>query len=411
MRIAFITSEFVTEENFSGGLANYLSRIVVALREAGHEVLVLTRSTKSGTVEYRAIQVHRVVPTWGIFAGVKLDGFDRFAPKAFYGQYQDLKAAWCLWRHWRKLRACGEKFDIVQIANVCAVGLFFRRESPVAIVARLSSYRPVWDRLALPKIKWSDRLRWFLESSSIRGRRHIYAPSRYVSELWLKHEGVTGVKVIPTPFVPPAGPSDPTLLREIGEGMPYLLFFGRMNGLKGVNLLADALPAVLTRHPDWRAIFLGNDGAAPGGGSMQAYVRDRLAGFGDRVIIRNAVPSAQLLPVVAAARLVVLPSLADNIPNAGLESIFMGRPIMAFRGSCFEEMIEDGHTGFLVNEPTAAALADALNITLSLPATRLEEVGHNARISSHRWHPDSILPQVLSYYAEVLAEQQSGSAV
>jgi glycosyltransferase involved in cell wall biosynthesis len=74
-------------------------------------------------------------------------------------------------------------------------------------------------------------------------------------------------------------------------------------------------------------------------------------------------------------------------------------------------MIEDGHTGFLVNEPTAAALADALNITLSLPATRLEEVGHNARISSHRWHPDSILPQVLSYYAEVLAEQQSGSAV
>ncbi len=407
MKICFVTSEFVTEENFSGGLANYLSRITVALREAGHEVLVLTRSTKSGTVEYRGVQVHRVVPTWGVFSGVKLDGFDRFAPRSFYGQYQDVKAAWCLWRHYRRLVADDMRFDIVQVANVCAVGLFFRNELPAILIARLSSYRPVWDRLALPKIQWRDRLRWILESSSILGRRHVYAPSRYVSELWRKHERLSGVKVIPTPFVPPAGPGDTSLLNEIGTDTPYLLFFGRMNGLKGVHLLADALPTVLATHPGWRAVFLGNDGAAPGGGSMQAYVRERLAAFGERVIIRNAVPSEQLMPVVTSARLVVLPSLADNLPNAGLESIFMGRAIMAFRGTCFEEMIEHNKTGFLIDRPDACNLAAALKAVLSLPSSELESIGRTAREYSTRWHPDTILPQVLGYYTSVLATERA----
>lgn len=411
MRIAFITSEFVTEENFSGGLANYLSRIVVALRDAGHEVQVLTRSTQVGTVDYRGITVHRVVPTWGVFAGVKLDGFDRFAPRAFYGQYQDVKAAWCLWRHYRRLVANGMRFDIVQLANVCAVGLFFRHEFPAILIARLSSYRPVWDRLALPKVRWRDRLRWLLESTSILGRRHVYAPSRYVSELWRKHERLPGVKVIPTPFVPPADPNDASLLNEIGIEQPYLLFFGRMNRLKGVHLLADALPTVLVKHPSWRAVFIGNDGAAPAGGSMQAYVQKRLADFGDRVIIRNAVPSAQLLPVVAAARLVVLPSLADNLPNAGLESIFMGRAIMAFRGSCFEEMLEHERTGLLVDMPDARALANALGAALDRPAAELERIGQAARKESVRWHPATILPKVLSYYNGVLTTERAASAI
>ena len=38
MRIAFITPEFVTNEYFSGGLANYVHRVTRALAEMGHEV-------------------------------------------------------------------------------------------------------------------------------------------------------------------------------------------------------------------------------------------------------------------------------------------------------------------------------------------------------------------------------------
>ena len=42
MRIAFITPEFVTNEYFSGGLANYVHRVSRVLVEMGHEVHVIT---------------------------------------------------------------------------------------------------------------------------------------------------------------------------------------------------------------------------------------------------------------------------------------------------------------------------------------------------------------------------------
>lgn len=47
MRIAFLTTEFVNESNFSGGLANYLLRVCLGLKELGHKpkVFVITDLT------------------------------------------------------------------------------------------------------------------------------------------------------------------------------------------------------------------------------------------------------------------------------------------------------------------------------------------------------------------------------
>lgn len=44
MRIGFLTTEFVTESCFSGGLAHYLYRVSRALVLRGHEVHVITLS-------------------------------------------------------------------------------------------------------------------------------------------------------------------------------------------------------------------------------------------------------------------------------------------------------------------------------------------------------------------------------
>ena len=46
LRIAFATPEFVTENHFDGGLANYLNRVTKTLAQLGHDVHIVTSQQK-----------------------------------------------------------------------------------------------------------------------------------------------------------------------------------------------------------------------------------------------------------------------------------------------------------------------------------------------------------------------------
>ncbi len=63
LRIAFATCEYVTENYFYGGLANYTHRVAKALAGMGHDVHVLTLSEIDGAeFEHEGVRVHRVTP-------------------------------------------------------------------------------------------------------------------------------------------------------------------------------------------------------------------------------------------------------------------------------------------------------------------------------------------------------------
>lgn len=62
----------------------------------------------------------------------------------------------------------------------------------------------------------------------------------------------------------------------------------------------------------------------------------------------------------AAADVVVVPSLEDNLPNIVLEAMACGRAVVAFGAGGIPEAVEDGVTGLLVPTGDAKALSGAL---------------------------------------------------
>ena len=403
MRIAFITPEYPTEETYSGGLANYLGRMTTALAQRGHDVHLFTKSYEANEhFDYRGVTVHRVIPLWD--TKMRIDRIDRFTPRSLYAPYQDLKAAWSLWRRW-KAEHRNEAFDVVQVANVLAVGWFFNRAKNVPVVTRLSSYRPAWDRAFGVEENRSVRTRWWMERKAIERFNHTYAPTHFVARLTKVNYNVDKVDVIETPFYHEEPESDSTDYDRHCAGKRYLLFFGRQTQMKGVHRLAEALPKVMEKHHDLHAVFVGNSSRAPDGGQMHDYIRQHLKDFADRLVILDSVRHDKLYPIVQNADLVALPSLIDNLPNTCLEAMALGRVVLATTGTCFEQLIVDGESGILVEPDNAGALAEGLDRAWQLSAEQRQAIGNKAKERIAKLHPDIKVPELVEYFEEVISSQ------
>ena len=82
--------------------------------------------------------------------------------------------------------------------------------------------------------------------------------------------------------------------------------------------------------------------------------------------------------VLSQADIFVLPSRSEAFPNAIMEAMAAGLPVVASNVGGIPELVEDGRTGHLVQPGDAAALASSLIGLLEQPQ-RLEEFGRAAR--------------------------------
>jgi glycosyltransferase involved in cell wall biosynthesis len=86
---------------------------------------------------------------------------------------------------------------------------------------------------------------------------------------------------------------------------------------------------------------------------------------------------AEMAAAYNAADLVVVPSLEDNLPNAVVEALCCGVPVVGFATGGLPEMIEDGINGYLCPETSAEALARTLQQGLAqlprLPAGQIRQ--------------------------------------
>jgi len=187
-----------------------------------------------------------------------------------------------------------------------------------------------------------------MEEWSVRVRPFVFAPSAYVAGQIEKAYGIKKVAVIESPFFEEARQVDPSVYEAPSRRQELSLFFGRLTQMKGVHVLARALPLVLERCPDLHVVLLGADAPAPGGGMMRDFVHRHAGSHAGRVLFLDPLRHEQLYPFIDHARFVVLPSLVDNMPNTLLEAMGHGKSVIGTTGSCFEQLLTEGENGLLV---------------------------------------------------------------
>lgn len=185
------------------------------------------------------------------------------------------------------------------------------------------------------------------------------------------------------------------------DGIPTVLYLGRVHPEKGVHLLIDAARVLVARGYALRLRIVGPvDIAAGGGGARYRHALEQQA-TGLPVEFRGALhdPTA-VAAEYRAAHCFCYPSLAargEAFGLAPLEAMATGLPVVVSDLACFRDYVDDGVNG-LVFDHTVRAPEEALAATLARvlgDAQLAARLGARARVCAQRFGTAAIADDYL----------------
>ncbi len=143
--------------------------------------------------------------------------------------------------------------------------------------------------------------------------------------------------------------------RELGvpEGRSVVFFVGRLEPAKGIDELMTAWDTVAKELPSATLVLAGD-------GVSRAKVDAWARAHGEAVRVLGAQPLKAIARWHGASDLFTLPSWREGTPNAVLEALASGRPVVATRVGGIPDVLRDPEAGALVPAKDAPALAAAL---------------------------------------------------
>jgi D-inositol-3-phosphate glycosyltransferase len=151
-----------------------------------------------------------------------------------------------------------------------------------------------------------------------------------------------------------------------GDG-PILLFVGRIQPLKGLDVAVRALGAL----EDPRAVLVVVGGASGRDGRREVERIDKLAaslGVADRIRFTDPQPHHLLSTYYRAADVVLVPSRSESFGLVALEAAACGTPVVAAAVGGLRTLVEHGRTGFLVEGRDPEVFAAYTEQILTNPA-------------------------------------------
>lgn len=166
--------------------------------------------------------------------------------------------------------------------------------------------------------------------------------------------------------VPEPGPVEPPPDGwPAADGSTDLLFVGRLDRVKGVVVLFDALVELVDRGVDVRLTLVGD-----GPDRSELEQRVHRLGLEGRVRFAGYRSAEEVQQYLEACDVFVLPSFAEGVPVSLMEAMARRRPVVATAVGGVTELVKPGMSGLVVPPGNVGALADAIAELAADPARR-----------------------------------------
>jgi len=187
----------------------------------------------------------------------------------------------------------------------------------------------------------------------------------------LRHLAVTFDPRFEIPVIPNGVDLELHKTMEHDWSAPRLLSVGRIVHQKGLDLAMHALGGLKDLDWEWR---IAGDG--PQMQALQSLAEE--LGIQDRVFFLGWQSREQVIKSYKQSNVFLFPSRHEGMPNALLEAMAGGLPVIATCIAGNEELVVEGETGYLVPAEDIESLQGALKKLLNDPALR-QQMGAASR--------------------------------
>jgi len=209
-------------------------------------------------------------------------------------------------------------------------------------------------------------------------------------------------------------PHDRAAAREmlgLSAEEPVILFCGRVDPIKGIETLVEAVALLSDRHAiPATVVFIGGDldeTGQPTGPLTEVVRQTEALGIREQFRFIGSQPQ-NLLPVLySAADLVAVPSRYESFGLVAVEALASGTPVVASRVGGLKFTVDEDVSGLLVPWGDAPAFADAFARILGDPLYRAQ-LAAQARPSVERFSWPSVAASIAHVYAR-LADGHRGN--
>lgn len=403
MKIALACSTF-PPDGANGGTATFYSELARALASLGHDVLVVTLTNeKACSTTVDGVRVERIYFDEAQYQNLQLLGFVPFT--AWY-----MSRAVHLYKH--SMALLDEfKPDILECHEHGFLGLLLQSKEYPMVVRCLC---PAFQSMALngddKRYPVDTHMTSAMEIAFLQSAEALTCPSASLAGIISKQTGIPleRFEIIRNPLAPEVASQRTSDERNF----PSIAFVGRIEHLKGCDLLVEMLPDVLNLFPNATLTFIGEEGKSPGmenSFSQQLRLRAQELGCADRVIFAGLIPRSQLATRVRDADIAIFPSRYDSSPYACLEAMSFGVPVVASNVGGIPEYVENGISGMLFESENVAKLADAV-IKLCKDAVLRDKIAKSGQESVlNMCNPRAVGLKTQDLYESTLREFKNGS--
>lgn len=355
-RIGFLTPEYPTEA-YTGGIGSYVRQMAYSLYRLGHSTCVLLPVRSGEGLSWDGpIPIHKLAVT----------GLVSHLPQPL-GKRSGLVFA-------RRLVRLAEKLglDLLEAPDFAGMTAFLSLVKPARlhVVVRLHCCTAICRSLAndVSASKSNSirvQLQDYLEKRAIQTADLVTAISTATVDQTKRMLRLSREDFRVTPN--PVNDGLFSLTSKTDADKPLVLFVGRLQWLKGPDLLIRCLPTLLQHHPNLRLCLVGKDtNTAPGGVSMLAYLKSLFPErISSHVEFTGFLEPEKVLKKYQTATACVFPSRWEGFGLVAAEAMACGKPTIVTDAGGFMDLISDNKTGLVVKSEDPNSLAFAIDRLLS----------------------------------------------
>lgn len=253
-------------------------------------------------------------------------------------------------------------------------------------------------------IRVAERKRWHLAATRLTSRlvdRHVCVSSDVAGHMEIAGLPADKLVVIPngvdlTRFE--SAGAESSVAPGIPVGPKLVTFIGRLEEQKGAGRLIEVVTEQFARDPDLHLLVAGE-------GPLRSNVESaaRLAGWAGRVHFLGW--RQDILEILRASELLLLPSAWEGMPNVVLEAMAAARPVATFNVEGVRELLGPAAGPQIAEKNSPASLAESLGMLMENAPLRRELGIQNQRIVKQHFTLERMVRSYEQLYESLIARR------